>query len=529
MIVDPSIPQPEPLQTPGVKTSAQIVDHLDKVLASQPPEVQAAVDHAHNVMGMQSPVQAPPASPIVSANVPSDVQPLSVPSPQAASAAMPAPLASSAPVGGPSVGSDEMGTPAAPKPLGAPASPHMAELERLHNTGSGISQIKNPFLRGLATVGDVAASGFLPQFGQFIPGTSAHHQQLIGSEENQLGQEQKAAKSAADVANVQAEVPLRGAQASLASAQASALPSEMDLRAAETKNYLSEAEARKNPDLQIVSHPVIDPDDQSKTPRTGYFNKKTGAMTYGPEMGAAPVAESNKPTVEKMDNGEVIAVHYDPATKKSSNEVIYHGDPKVETDIKQIEVGGKPHQVLFNKKTGAQIKDLGETGEKPPTVNMNQGTWSIQEDAEGKPIEYNSKTGETRAVAAGGIQKAGTKEKADAKLAPGKDAMAYADQYLNGSKFTGSGDEALLEKFFELAKPSSGFRMSQPQIDLLQHSRGYLGTAKAIGHHALTGTWFDDNQRKEIVDTMKQIVNSKASSQGGTPAHQGGNDPLGVL
>lgn len=205
MIVDPSIPQPEPLQTPGVKTSAQIVDHLDKVLASQPPEVQAAVDHAHGIMGMQSPVQAQPASPIVSANVPSDVQPLSAP-PQATGAAMPAPLAPSAPVSGPSVGSDEMGTPAAPKPLVAPASPHMEELERLHNTGSGISQIKNPFLRGLATVGDVAASGFLPQFGQFIPGTSAHHQQLIGQEENQIGQEQKATKATdtSRLANAQA-------------------------------------------------------------------------------------------------------------------------------------------------------------------------------------------------------------------------------------------------------------------------------------------------------------------------------------
>lgn len=283
MIVDPSIPQPEPLQTPGVKTSAQIVDHLDKVLASQPPEVQAAVDHAHNVMGMQSPVQAPPASPIVSANVPSDVQPLSVPSPQAASAAMPAPLASSTPVGGPSVGSDEMGTPAAPKPLGVPASPHMAELERLHNTGSGISQIKNPFLRGLATVGDVAASGFLPQFGQFIPGTSAHHQQLIGQEENQIGQEQKATKAtdASRLANAQAteqeSLPeLHKTQAELATSKLENSKEVSDAKqgTSDAKQALAESEAeRKRGENEtkiktdLASHGFkMDPDTKALVP-----------------------------------------------------------------------------------------------------------------------------------------------------------------------------------------------------------------------------------------------------------------------
>lgn len=524
MIVDPSISQPQPLPTMGVRSSQDIVDHLDKVMAAQPPEVQAAVDHAHGILGLQSPIQQPavgaespmaasapipapqgpqpiaasPAgvSPIVDAGSPSDVQPLPTPKPIIASPVTSDP-ASGLPI-----------TPSAPQSSAAPAplqNPHMANLERMTTEGTGTNKIHNPFLRGLATVGDAIGSGLFPEFARFVPGTSAHHQQLISEEEGQLGQEQKAAKSTADVEHTNAETGLEvGKTANL--------PAAAELQKAETANYLSEADARKNPDLQVVAHPVIDPTDPSKTPRTGYFNKKTGKMTYGPEIGAAPAVESSRPTVEKLENGDIVAVHFDPATKKSTTEVVYHGDPKIETDITKLEVNGKPHSVVVNKKTGATIKDLGETGEKPPNVNINQGTWSIQEDAQGKPIEYNSKTGETRAVAAGGIQKSGTKEKEDAKLAPGNDAMSYADQYLNSQKYTGSGDEALLEKFFELAKPSSGFRMSQPQIDLLQNSRGYLGSVKAIGHHALTGTWFDDQQRKEIVDTMKNIVNSKGSS-----------------
>ena len=45
-------------------------------------------------------------------------------------------------------------------------------------------------------------------------------------------------------------------------------------------------------------------------------------------------------------------------------------------EIKQIEIGGKPHQVMFDDK-GNQIKDLGETGEKPPTVNVNAGASTL--------------------------------------------------------------------------------------------------------------------------------------------------------
>jgi hypothetical protein len=35
-----------------------------------------------------------------------------------------------------------------------------------------------------------------------------------------------------------------------------------------------------------------------------------------------------------------------------------------------LEVGGKPHQVLIDERTGATVKDLGESGEKPPTVRV---------------------------------------------------------------------------------------------------------------------------------------------------------------
>ena len=48
------------------------------------------------------------------------------------------------------------------------------KLQYLQRSGSGASQVKNPFLKGLATVGSIAA-GFFPRVAPLIPGGEAHH------------------------------------------------------------------------------------------------------------------------------------------------------------------------------------------------------------------------------------------------------------------------------------------------------------------------------------------------------------------
>lgn len=69
---------------------------------------------------------------------------------------------------------------------------------------SGVQQIHNPWLRGLATVGDVLASGVFPRFGQFIPGTTGYHNNLVAGNERAIEGEQASAKNAVDVAHTQA-------------------------------------------------------------------------------------------------------------------------------------------------------------------------------------------------------------------------------------------------------------------------------------------------------------------------------------
>jgi hypothetical protein len=140
------------------------------------------------------------------------------------------------------------------------------------------------------------------------------------------------------------------------------------------------------------------------------------------------------------------------------------------------------------------------------------GTWQLVEDPKtGAPVLFNSKTGATQP--APGIAKPGTYEKT---IGAGQAALNYANAYMSSGQFSGAGDEALLEKYFELAKPSSGFRMTQNQMDMLTKSRSWMQSAEGQAYHAANGTWFPPQQRQEIVSTMGLLQATKMG--GGTAA-----------
>jgi len=75
----------------------------------------------------------------------------------------------------------------------------MNERQRLATTGSGVSQVKNPFLRTLARIGDVAGTVLAPGVAAAIPGTTLHHEELIGDQNRRIatdqGEEQEQAKT----------------------------------------------------------------------------------------------------------------------------------------------------------------------------------------------------------------------------------------------------------------------------------------------------------------------------------------------
>jgi len=360
------------------------------------------------------------------------------------------------------------------------------EQARKENTGSGISQIASkiegtkfgqdhPFLgklsggllQGLATLGDVGLRAVAPAVDLALPGTSLHHLADLHS-----GNKQIAANEAAQESEAQ-----QGAHRSMAAHEdaetaglSRAQQDTHDVSQATIGNLKSEADHRGDQkdawkELAGYSGPHGEPLE---------INEATGETRAA---GAPTGSQKNAPTKENT--------------------------PAQQTYDALLKQGFTPQQAY------EKIR------EKPGGTVINQGTWTIDEDAQGHPVLFNSKTGETKA-APPGVAKAGTFAKNQAKDQPAKQALDYADSYIHGIH-TGPGDEALMEKFFELAKPSTGFRMSQPQIDMLKNAQGWTNSLEAKFRHATTGTWFSDEQRNQIAGTMKDLAKAKGIDTGETP------------
>lgn len=340
-----------------------------------------------------------------------------------------------------------------------------ANYDRLLTEGSGVDQIMHPldghkpgFLRRLggvaARIGDVALSTVAPGVASLTPGTSLHHQFLLGQAGNRLNQDIERTGQSLSQAKAMEDLQ-EGPQTT---------QDRHDLTQARIGNYNAEAYSREHPAESWTVH-----DTENGPVR---INQRTG--------------EAQAVTL----NGHPIG----PAVKLTQSQPIIGSD-------------GKPHTYMLDQH-GNKAVDLGVHYERPNNTTINQGTWQLDEDAHGNPVLFNSKTGSTQA-APPGLQKGGTYAKQQAALKPASDALDYADEYLHNGAFTGTGDEALLEKFFELAKPSTGFRMSQPQIDMLKNAQSWKDSGAALLRHAARGTWFSDQQRREMVDTMRQLGAAK--------------------
>jgi hypothetical protein len=103
---------------------------------------------------------------------------------------------------------------------GQPAQPNVvsdlsvqqAKLRGLQDGGAGLNQIKNPVLRALARVGDIAGTVLSPGLAMAIPGTTMHNLQLQQQQRGIVGQGQAAQQAViqqemdrANLAHTQAE------------------------------------------------------------------------------------------------------------------------------------------------------------------------------------------------------------------------------------------------------------------------------------------------------------------------------------
>jgi hypothetical protein len=163
-----------------------------------------------------------------------------------------------------------------------------------------------------------------------IPGSTARNLFLQNMQAGRVAQDQEAAKSASDLAYQQAQTQ------NLTNPRDEFTPLSTD------QGYVAfdRSTAATKPVVDAQGNPI-----------------------------AAPV-KATEPHYTTMPDGSIVAMTQNASGKITASTVL-KGTPAQKLSVQDLQVGGKPHKVIIDENTGATIKDLGESGIKPPTVNVN--------------------------------------------------------------------------------------------------------------------------------------------------------------
>jgi hypothetical protein len=337
------------------------------------------------------------------------------------------------------------------------------EFEKDHPNGSPISKHPGTFgtiLHGLAKAGNIAGDIMAPAVMQNIPGTDLNKQM-------QERQNLSGLKGAEQTEN-------QGKEASAAVTRAGAEQENADTakKNAEQPKPKEEKWAITKDWVDSDNSPLRMEENSGQLVRATDGKPPTGVK-------AAPIAKPEKP------------------------------------DTPEQQFMDSPEEA--SKPLSKRISDYSALTQKPPQPEKPQRVLGITPDHKVIEITPGMQLPEGTQTVTGEI-------KADAGKQAGEDALNYAKDYLASKKYTGAGDEALMEKYFELAKPSSGFRMTQPQIEMLTKAQDIMNSVVAKGKHLFSpeAPYFSPTLRQSIVDTMSQIQSSKGQHGGAKPGPQGG-------
>ena len=431
-----------------------VVDHLDQKLAEVHPLARAALAKAFSA----------PAAPVESA--PGDVQTLTGFPGREEFHADPFGGVSQLPQGSPA---GEM--PASPHPLAragsmtsplppsyqepTPSPAHQRQAEAMKPRGT--AGIQNPWLRVPLQVLEGIGTGLAPGIAAAIPGSQLH--QALVRQSAQHG--------------VEAETEEQDAATKRA------------LEMAQTHH--AEAQAYN------LEHPMETPVADQYSPlagESGYgaFNKSTGKVTPvtvgdKPFMPAGKAEKTAAPHYHTDAAGNVLATSLDPTTGKYTTEKVYHGDPKIQTDVVKLAVGGKPHTVIVNKETGETIRDLGETGEKPPIVNGNAETGRLDRET----AQFGTPYQKALDAATATLERV---DSAKAMLSQGAVGQALELPKLLTAVVSGAG---------------TGVRITQPEITRILGARGWGGTIEAWLSKAVGNGDLSTQQKLEIARVLDEV------------------------
>jgi hypothetical protein len=200
-------------------------------------------------------------------------------------------------------------------------------------------------------------------------------------------------------------------------------------------------------------------------------------------------------TIQQQANGDLVRVPMVRYTKKGSGETIAELPA---ADAPPIPVSTQSPQV---PSAGAK-----NPGARPPGTKPSGGAVKRQ------PVSAKSPQLPNGSQAVGHRPTPAERESQTqaAKDIPILDAAeSQINDYVNNGVFDGPGDLALQHAFFTATQPSTGFRMTKVQQDMLMNSRSWLQGIKAKAYHAATGRWYTDEQVKQIADAALSAIADK--------------------
>ena len=223
--------------------------------------------------------------------------------------------------------------------------------DRMINSGSGISQIKNPVLRGIAQALDITGSVFTPHLESMIPGTQGHHQVLLHQQAALIAGDQAQQEQQAKDANLAADTARTTAQTAALQnpADRNQVVQTDDGNYATIDSTTGKGKLVTGDDGQPLGAPTKDPGEPSLA--QAYAHAVTQAIKAGTDPQADPIVQHLSQAIVALQPGQNKA-------------------PDAPKTIQLQGPDGKDHQMGFNAQTGKYDVDMGIAGEKPPVTKV---------------------------------------------------------------------------------------------------------------------------------------------------------------
>lgn len=341
-------------------------------------------------------------------------------------------------------------------------------------------------------------------FGKLAHGLSV----ATGGDTRRGWEEQGIAKQLNDVVGQKSANDFRGTEAAKNTEETAEMPqkaSDLHVQSgATTGNLESETKDRDATTQNAISNPTL---------IVGHAHAVQQAINAGRDPAADPLVQQYEKAIQSTIPG--------------------FNKPAEAPKTIQIEKGGKPHQMAWDAKTGKYDLDQGESGEKPPSVNVNSGTWALEDGPNG-PMLFNSKTGGVK-DAPSGMAKFGTGAKQTAlglkTYAPALDSAerlnVMAKNYEDATNPQHPDQQAMLSLLANHLGMTMGLqkgaRISKDIVQEAQKSQPWLQGlgAKFSSDGYLSGVTLSKPQMRQMVELGKGRFSQDMVKAGSEAKYQG--------